>query len=158
MAYKFNVNFVTADPQQEKYVFTLPDRERTEHAQMQGADVTVETKIVSNRLSDKHHPTLYQILSTFPTKWKEIGIYLGMKYSELEEIEARPRLWHNAPKSWLSAMLAEWLQWAPGDERGSTNFATLGGLTDALNKAGLGELSQSLMTSVHREDIDHSAQ
>ena len=145
-------------------MFNLPDRERTEHVQMQAADITStsthtkEVKIASTRLSDKHHSTLYQTLSTFPTKWKEIGIYLGIKHSKLDEIQARPLLMHNAPKSWLNAMLAEWLQWAPGDKRGSSSFATLGGLMDALNKAGLGELNQSLMTSVRREDIDHSAQ
>ena len=145
-------------------MFTLPDRETT---QMQAAGITSttthvmeEAKIVSTKLSDKHHSTLFQILSrsTHPIKWREIGIHLGMANSKLDEIQTRPLLMHDAPKSWLSAMLAEWLQWAPGDERGSSSFATLGGLMDALNKAGLGELNQSLMTSVCCEDADHSAQ
>ena len=52
----------------------------------------------------------------------------------------------DAPNSWLNTMLAEWLQWSPGDGRGSTKCATLERLSDALNKAGLSEAAQSIMT------------
>ena len=71
-------------------------------------------------------------------KWREIGIHLGFLTGELATIEARPNLSQSAPLSWLVAMLEEWLQWAPGDGRGSTSFATLEDLMDALNEAGLG--------------------
>ena len=40
----------------------------------------------------------------------------------------------NSPVSWLSAMLSQWLQWAPGDSQGSTSFATLEDLKAALNQ------------------------
>ena len=41
-------------------------------------------------------------------------------------------------------MLAQWLQWAPGDSRGSTSFATLEDLKAALNQAGLGAIAYDL--------------
>ena len=79
-------------------------------------------------------------------KWQEIATYLGFLPCELENIQAKPTLHVNAPKSWLGEMLSEWLQWSPGDQRGSTKCATLEGLSDALNKAGLSESAQSIMT------------
>ena len=45
-------------------------------------------------------------------------------------------------------MLAEWLQWTPEDQRGSTNYATLEGLRDALNKAGLLEAAHLITTEI----------
>ena len=65
-------------------------------------------------------------------------MYLGFRHGELDNIEARPILLQDAPTSWLSAMLAEWLQWAPRDMRGSTSFATVENLKIALKQAGLG--------------------
>ena len=41
-------------------------------------------------------------------------------------------------------MLSQWLQWAPGDSRGSTSFATLEDLKTALNQAGLGATAHDL--------------
>ena len=41
-------------------------------------------------------------------------------------------------------MLAEWLQWAPGDCRGNASFATLEGLKTALREAGLGATAYDL--------------
>ena len=89
---------------------------------------------------------MYVKLTEHGAKWREIGTHLGFRPSELDEIQARPALYATAPKSWLGAMLAEWLQWTPGDQRGSTKCATLEGLSDALNKAGLSEAAQSIMT------------
>lgn len=77
-------------------------------------------------------------LKTQSTEWKSIAIYLGFTGGELKIIEAKPLLLTSAPTSWLNDMLYEWLQWAPGDVRGSSKFATLEGLRVALDKAGLG--------------------
>ena len=49
-----------------------------------------------------------------------------------------------ALKGWLSEMIAEWLEWAPGDNRGSEYYATLKSLKSAVGKAGLGRTSQEL--------------
>ena len=81
---------------------------------------------------------LLEQLQIHSAKWREIGSYLGFRPSELDEIQARLLLLNGAPTSWLSAVLADWLQWAPGDSRGSTSFATLEDLKAALNQAGLG--------------------
>ena len=86
-------------------------------------------------LSDQHHSVLLKQLHKHAAKWKTIGSHLGFLPNELANIEARPLLLHNAPESWLSAMLAEWLQWAPGDHR---SWTTLEALKHALREAGLG--------------------
>ena len=41
-------------------------------------------------------------------------------------------------------MLSSWLQWAPGDARGSTDYATMEALRRAVNRAGLGVTAQEL--------------
>ena len=97
-----------------------------------------------SELSGRNHSILYAKLAEHSNKWRDIGTYLGFRPTELDNIHARPLLLHNAPNSWLNAMLSEWLQWAPGDQRGSTNCATLEGLNDALNKAGLSEVAESI--------------
>ena len=77
---------------------------------------------------------------TYAHSWREIGQNLGFNDDELKNIEARPNLHATAPKSYLSAMLSDWWHWAPGDARGSTNYATLDSLKTALDQAGLGQL------------------
>ena len=103
------------------------------------------------KLSEQSHSQLYQELAKHSPMWRDIGTYLGFHQSELEEIQARPLLLNTAPKSWLSAMLAEWLQWEPGDERGSTKAATIEELRGALDKAGLAAAAQSIMACTIKE-------
>jgi hypothetical protein len=107
-----------------------------------------EPKPKPTKLSENNHSVLYAKLAKHSAEWREIGIHLGFCPSELNEIQARPPLYTTAPKSLLSAMIADWLQWAPGDQRGSTNYATLEGLRDAVNKAGLSEAAQSITTEI----------
>ena len=52
----------------------------------------------------------------------------------------------DSPKSWLSAMLTQWLQWAPGDGRGSTDYATKEKLHAALLKINLGQLAEQFQS------------
>ena len=103
----------------------------------------------TTRLSEHNHSKLYENLAKHCVKWQEMGIYLGFLPYELEDIQSRPPLYATAPKSWLNTMLSELLQWAPGDQRGSTNCATLEGLNDALNKAGLSEAAESITAAIH---------
>ena len=98
----------------------------------------------STRLSEHHHSSLLKQLTNHSDKWKTVGSFLGFQPGELNVIQAKPSLWDTAPTSWLSAMLAEWLQWAPGDSRGSTSFATLEDLKAALREAGLGAKADEL--------------
>ena len=73
-----------------------------------------------------------------------IGAYLGFLPSELRKIQMNPSLFFNGPDGWLSTMLEKWLQWAPGDSRGSKNCATLENLKSALPEAGFGATAHSL--------------
>ena len=57
-------------------------------------------------------------------------------------IENSPSLFMQAPKSFLREVLTQWLQWAPGDGRGSTSYATKESLHAALLKANLGQLAE----------------
>ena len=96
------------------------------------------------RLSDNHHSSLLQQLTNHAAIWREIGTHLGFHPGELANIETCPNLMQSAPVSWLSAMLSQWLQWAPGDSQRSTNFATLEDLKIALNQTGLGVTAHDL--------------
>ena len=104
-----------------------------------------------SKLSEQNHSKLYQELVKHSHMWKDIGTHLGFLPSELDNIQARPALWNTAPKSWLREMLAEWLKWAPGDERGSTNIATVEELRNALDKAGLASTALSIMACTIQE-------
>ena len=124
----------------QKQVFPLP----------QGHEVwqlgTKPLKKLKFELNSGHHASLYFQLSEHSAKWKEIGTYLGFHPGELDNIGASPSLQSEAPKSLMHRMLSEWLEWAPGDHRGSTEGATLEGLKTAVSKAGLGATANSLTT------------
>ena len=61
----------------------------------------------------------------------------------MDIIQSNPMLLtQSPPKSYLRELLSQWLQWAPGDGRGSTGFATRESLRTALLKANLGQLAQ----------------
>ena len=96
------------------------------------------------KLTQQHIPSLLQQLKNHASKWREIGIHLGFLLSELSNIEARPNLMQSAPTSWLSALLEEWIQWAPEDSRGSTDFAKMEDLKNALKQAGLAATAHDL--------------
>ena len=80
-------------------------------------------------------------------KWRDIGTNLIFLSNELDIIEGNPTLLQGAPKSWLRAMLEEWLEWAPGDKRGSKSYATLDSLKSALREANLGRTAEELTLS-----------
>ena len=90
------------------------------------------------------HQGLYEQLKPHAAKWREIGTHLGFHQTELSSIQAKPALFMEAPGSWLSAMLTEWLQWKPGDNRGSMEYASLEKLKSAVDKAGLGRTAAEL--------------
>ena len=88
--------------------------------------------------------TICEKLRPYSHKWRVIGEGLGFTHAELSTIEANPSLFLGAPASYLSAMLSVWLQWAPGDARGSRDYATMESLRRAVDKAGLGRTAQEL--------------
>ena len=99
---------------------------------------------VSSILTSVHYASLIQQLSKDAAKWREIGIYLGFGTNELDIIQCKPALYTGAPTSWLQEIISQWLQWAPGDSRGSTSFATLENLKTALRHVGLGATAHDL--------------
>ena len=94
--------------------------------------------------SERDFSTVLEKLRPHSSKWRDIGVGLGFTPSELDTIEAAPRHHPTAPKSFLSAMLSDWLEWAPGDARGSMAYANRDSLINAVDKAGLGRTAQEL--------------
>ena len=102
--------------------------------------------VPSGRLQADDYNWICDRLRPHAHKWKDIGHGLGFLAAELNCIEADPKNLINAPASYLYAMLDSWLQWAPGDDRGSRDYATVRSLSTAVDKAGLGVLAQDLMS------------
>ena len=100
--------------------------------------------VKERRCTQKDENIIYWRLEQYASKWKEIGTGLQFTHYELENILNKPLLLSRAPESWLKEMLSKWLQWAPGDNRGSTNYATVEGLIVALVKAGLAAAADDL--------------
>ena len=98
------------------------------------------------RLSERDFNRILEILGPHSSKWKPIGQGLNFTAAELSNIEATPALFHGAPASYLAQLLADWLQWAPEDARGSRDYATMQSLSTAVSKAGLGVLAEQLFS------------
>ena len=103
---------------------------------------------VVTRLSCHHLSPVLQQLCEHAAKWRDIGGALGFTQGELDTIQAKPFLLAGGPKSWLGSMLSDWLQWAPGDGRGSTHFATLEILKYALQQVNLGATAHTLHINI----------
>ena len=87
------------------------------------------------------HQSLFEQLRPHAAKWNEIGTFLGFHQNELRVIEGRPKNFMGAPVSCLSEMLDAWLEWEPGDNRGSVSLESL---KKAVKKAGLGRTAAEL--------------
>ena len=110
----------------------------------------------SLRLKKSHYSFLFDKLSNYAADWREIGTHLKFQQKELDIIQTKPFLQSGAPKSWLSAMISGWMEWAPGDSRGSTSYANLEDLKSAVSKAGFGVLAEEL--SLPKEAAGESGQ
>ena len=99
---------------------------------------------LENGLNKCHSSLVIQQLSSCAAKWREIGTHLKFQQEELSIIQANPLLLNGAPKSWLSALISDWMEWAPGDSRGSTSYANLEDLKSAVSKAGFGIVAAEL--------------
>ena len=78
-----------------------------------------------------HLAILLSKLNDHAWRWRDIGSSLGFRQGELSNIQANVQQ-QDAPVGCLRAMLSQWLQWAPGDSRGSSSYATLDALKTAL--------------------------
>ena len=96
-------------------------------------------------LSDKDHAKICNELADHAAKWRDIGGVLGFSEGELDNIQADQMLFAQfPPMSYLKKMVSQWLQWAPGDGRGSTDCATKESLVAALLKSNLGQLAKNI--------------
>ena len=95
-------------------------------------------------LGEAHHLVIFEQLQKHSSDWMKIGTYLGFYPNELRKIQNSPSLFFSGPDVCLSTLLEKWLQWAPGDRRGSKKFATLENLKLALSKAGFGATAHTL--------------
>lgn len=98
----------------------------------------------SDILQRNSHPLLLKQLSHQSSSWRGIGIQLGFHPGELDTIEHKPANTTGGPTACLSAMLSNWLEWAPKDNRGSKQYATLGALKVAVDQAGFGRTAMEL--------------
>ena len=96
------------------------------------------------RLYERDYNWICGQLYQYASKWRTIGQGLGFTSAELDTIQASPANFTDAPTSYLYAMFSRWLQWAPGDARGSRDYATLRSLRRAVDRAGLGVVAQQL--------------
>ena len=97
-------------------------------------------------IGDRHHGIIYQRLTLYATKWRDIGMALGFLEGELDNIQSNPMLLtQTPPKSWLSEMLSQWLQWGPGDARGSKDYASIESLKEALLNLNLAQLAREFV-------------
>ena len=99
--------------------------------------------------NDRDYAEIYQKLCSHAHKWHEIGRGLDFSPNEMDIIASTPMLLFRGPNGYLEKLLSQWLQWAPGDGRGSTGYATKESLIAALLKAKLGELAKKCMSLRH---------
>ena len=92
-----------------------------------------------SKLSECDLSKLLCQLNPHASRWREIGTHVGFRQGELDNIEHKPLLLNEGPKAWLREMLREWLEWAPGDSRGSSSSASIECLKCALDKSGLAQ-------------------
>ena len=83
-------------------------------------------------------------LKKHAARWKDIGRNLGFTEGELNNIAKDTVLLLRGPQGYLDTLLTQWLEWAPGDERGSKGYATLEGMKAALLQANLGVTAHEL--------------
>ena len=90
--------------------------------------------------------TIYDLLvREYASQWRDIGAALGFSQGEMNTIQANPLLMlQTPPKSWLRELLTQWMQWEPGDQRGSTAIPTREALRAALLKANLGNVAEMI--------------
>ena len=133
---------------------TASNVQHTLSTEVQGAhgvalppEVSTSTQTATRQtvsLKEEHHLHIFKQLRKHSSDWANIGLYLGFLPSEIRNIQASPLLLFNGSDGWLSTLIEKWLQWAPGDSRGSKNFATLENLKSALLKAGFGATAHNL--------------
>ena len=110
---------------------------------------TTPVTLRKSAISESHLPQLLSKLNNHASRWRDIGMHLGFLQGELNNIQGNVTLITNSPNSWLTEMLTQWLQWAPGDGRKSSSVASVDSLTLALNNSGLGATACEIESFFH---------
>ena len=81
------------------------------------------------------------LIHNFSDKWDYIGLGLGFIQPELNQIRAMPLLLTTAPKSYLTELLSQWVQWPTENHPTKPTLSTL---CEALRSSsvGLGSLAE----------------
>ena len=58
-------------------------------------------------------PNLLDILRSVVPHWRNVGVYLGFRSSELDVIERMPLLIPEGCPGYFREMLSQWLKWSP---------------------------------------------
>lgn len=99
--------------------------------------------IGNTRIEAAHCGSLCEKLRPCAMKWQQIAQYLQFTSCEISNIKNNPE--NLQSNSFLDVMVGEWLEWAPGDARGSEKYATLEQLQAALIRAGYDVIASELM-------------
>ena len=95
-------------------------------------------------VESRHYGILCQQLRPCAAKWREIAQGLRFHPGEIDNIQADPMKMMGAPVSYMDAVLKVWMEKGPGDDRGSTDVATLEELVLAVRRANCGRIAQDL--------------
>ena len=94
-----------------------------------------------------YYGQLCEQLRPCAAKWEDIAKFLDFKDYEIANIKADPTKLHGAPGSYLDEVISQWARRAPGDARGSKDYATLEQMKSAVDKAGFPDIASILILS-----------
>ena len=109
-------------------------------------------------LIEKDVVRLLNLLHNYSDKWFDIGLELGFAPSELNLIRNMPLLLNDAPVSYLTKLLSQWVQWPTSEH---PTKPTVGMLCEALRTSlvGLGSLADKVqedMKSLRASKLKYS--
>lgn len=102
-----------------------------------------------SRVTEHHYGLLCEQMTPVAAVWEEIVLYLGFKDYEIANIRQSNAKYSNPPGSFMNEAISKWSNWAPGDSRGSKDYATIGALRRAVSKAGRPHDAETLTLGKH---------
>ena len=108
------------------------------------APLVADEAVQSRRLTEDDLYRLTVLLRPAAPKWKEIGIALGIKNSDLSIIEHDPMLIPKGVPGYFREMLSTWLKWAPPNHP----WPNVQDLVDAVRRSGHEDLAVQVQTEL----------
>ena len=114
----------------------------------QQADSTEQKVIPTDILKPQHLDNLHWSttggnLLSVAMRWRDIGSHLGFSDKEMDIIHQQKT---DNENQCLYELLDQWLEWYPGDSRGSTSFPTYSRIQKVLVDIGFGNVARDFMT------------